>query len=113
MSCKLDIGYSISIATEKSTVWKDKPIGYPSVPTPPNWDSLSYRKKREHVLEHERKHVQAYKAWHALRKGRIEVFETLQYPSKDECDQRGKLLVTENEKGYADVRKAQSLHTGW
>ncbi|MFA7172230.1 MAG: RHS repeat-associated core domain-containing protein [Kiritimatiellia bacterium] len=88
LTCELDIGYYISIATKVSSVWDEAPRGYPSIPTPPNWDSLIYRQKKQHILEHERKHVQAYRIWHEKRKGRIEVFESLQYPKKAGCDKR-------------------------
>jgi RHS repeat-associated protein len=113
LSCKLDIGYYISIATQDSSVWEDAPPSFPSYPTPPDWDSLSYREKKAHVLGHERRHVQAYKDWHTRRKVRIEAFEQLVYPSKSACDQRGGILVEENSAGYAAQRRAQRSHEGW
>jgi len=108
LRCKLAIWYYISIATENSSVWATPPpssVSFP--PTPSNWNSMNYEQKKAHTLAHERQHLQAYKDWHSKRRWRIEGFEMLLYPSKQECDQRGAILVQENATGYAGVVNAQ------
>ena len=114
LSCTLSVVYQISLANENSPVWSGTaPSSYPSFPTPPDWSKWDYAKKRERTLAHERKHLAAFREWYNGRRSRIEVFEQLVYPSKDNCQMRRKVLVRENEDGWKKKFMEESNHVNW
>lgn len=109
LSFTLSVVYNIKLASESSPVWNsrppDDPAPFPPTPSQEVWDKMTYKQKRRSTLQHEKTHVAIYRSWHEMRRVRIEVFESLQYPSKEQCDKRGKILKIENEAGYKDIRR--------
>ena len=113
LACELSFIYTMSILEKDAPLWAKAPPPYPSEPTPTDWDSWSFGRKKQFIVDHEQKHVKHYREWYDKRRDRIEVFESLQYPSMSDCQMRADVLVKENRETYKEVRQQEASHGSW
>jgi len=113
LNCRLSINYTIKLLPKDSPKWeKSVPASYLTFPVPDDYKAWPLAKKRKFVENHERKHLDALKAWRNRRVEQLEGLEALQF-SSDDCENQQERVVQENEKQFRACYNDELNHEHW
>ena len=102
------LGYHI--ASPNSRIWNSRPRDYPHEKVPANWNSLSYREKRNFIERHEDKHVYWYRIYFDAAVMLLTNLEMHTFSSDQACQSYADTVVAVLKRGFDELKSKQKEH---